>query len=166
MPHARFSRSTFLRLKPRSRRGFLCARLAGSSPIVSSLVSSRASWYPWPTLARREPTRTMRDIAPASRQARTLAASRFPHHRAQERIAMHRRRGPLRAAPIWLPRPKTRLSHVFACLLWIVVIHLLRGMGVPSSASSWLPQGPYREVMKKGSRACSPSSKPRSWDWR
>jgi hypothetical protein len=42
---------------------------------------------------------------------------------------MHRRRGPLRAAPIWLPRPTTRLGHVFACLLWIVVIHLLWGMG-------------------------------------
>jgi hypothetical protein len=38
------------------------------------------------------------------------------------------------------------------------------GMGVPSSAPSYLPQRHYRELMKRGSRACSPSSRPRSWD--
>jgi hypothetical protein len=35
--------------------------------------------------------------------------------------------------------PKTGLGHVFACVLWIVVIHLLWG-GMPSSAASCLPQ--------------------------
>src|SRR5262249_45657156 len=58
----------------------------------------------------------------------------------------------LRCAPLasagWLPGPKTGLGHVFACLLWIVVIHLLGGMG-PSSAPSCLPQrhlsGAYEE---------------------
>jgi len=34
----------------------------------SSLVSNRSSWYPWPTLARTEPTRT----AAAGDQLRTL----------------------------------------------------------------------------------------------
>src|SRR5262249_45851219 len=34
------------------------------------------------------------------------------------------------------------LGHVFACLLWIVVIHLLWAWGMPSSAPSCLPQRP------------------------
>src|SRR5262249_7699753 len=34
------------------------------------------------------------------------------------------------------------LGHVFACLLWIVVIRLLWAWGIPSSAPSCLPQRP------------------------
>src|SRR5262245_30607360 len=46
-------------------------------------------------------------------------------------------------------------------------IHLLWAWGMmPSSTPSCLPQRHYRELMKRGSRACSPSSKPRSWDRR
>jgi hypothetical protein len=41
------------------------------------------------------------------------------------------------------------VGHVFACLLWIVVIHLLWAWGMPSSAPSCLPQrhlsGAYEE---------------------
>jgi hypothetical protein len=40
------------------------------------------------------------------------------------------------------------------------------GYGGPSSTPSCLPQRHYRELMKRGSRACLPSSKPRSWDRR
>jgi hypothetical protein len=37
------------------------------------------------------------------------------------------------------PSARDLLGHVFACLLWIVVIHLVRGRGC-SSAPSCLPQ--------------------------
>jgi hypothetical protein len=40
-------------------------------------------------------------------------------------------------------------GHVFACLLWIVVVHLLWAWGVPSSAPSCLPPRRYRELMKR-----------------
>ena len=59
------------------------------------------------------------------------------------------------------------LGHVFACLLWIVVILLLWAWGEPFFRA-FVPaaKASYRELMKRGSRACSPSSKPRSWDRR
>ena len=47
---------------------------------------------------------------------------------------------------------QTGLGHVFACLLWIVVIHLLWAWGMPSSSPSCLPQRHYRELTKRGSR--------------
>ena len=47
---------------------------------------------------------------------------------------------------------QTGLGHVFACLLWIIVIHLLSAWGMPSSAPSCLPQRHYRELMKRGWR--------------
>jgi hypothetical protein len=42
------------------------------------------------------------------------------------------------------------MGHVFACLLWIVVIHLPWAWGMPPSSPSCLPQRHYRELMKKG----------------
>src|SRR5262245_8888706 len=57
-------------------------------------------------------------------------------------------------------------GHVFACLLWIVVIHLLWAWGCLLSRLRACRKGNYRELMKRGSRACSSSSKPRSWDRR
>jgi hypothetical protein len=42
------------------------------------------------------------------------------------------------------------MGHVFACLLWIVVIHLPWAWGMPSSSPSCLPQRQLRELMKKG----------------
>src|SRR5262249_43265376 len=53
--------------------------------------------------------------------------------------------GPPSISATWLPSlapgpSKTGLGHVFACLLWIVVIHLLYGHGgMPPSAPSCLP---------------------------
>ena len=75
-----------------------------------------------------------------------------------------RKRRDLRLAVIGWLRPII-LGHVFACLLWIVVSSV--GMG-DAFFHAFVPaaKGAYRELMKRGSPACSPSSKPRSWDRR
>jgi hypothetical protein len=71
--------------------------------------------------------------------------------------------------PIWAGCDRVAVAdpvgHVFACLLWIVVIHFLWAWGMPFSAPSCLPQGQPSGAYEEGI-ACSPSSKPRSWDRR
>ena len=91
--------------------------------------------------------------------------------RSVERIAspVHASATPRRAAPPCVlpqsgcpdrrPGPRFRLPSVDRHPSSV-------GMGVPSSTLSCLPQSHYRELITRGSRACSPSSKPRSLDRR
>jgi hypothetical protein len=120
-----------------------------------------------------------RAVAATSRQWRALEPAEAPGDAYRDGPARGRRgprasggsegaeiHGPIACCPNWLPGPKTRLGHVFAGLLWIVVIHLLWAGGCLLPRLRACRKGTYRELMKRGSRACSPSSKPRFWDRR